>query len=82
MDAETVDSIKTLPKTQGGDAKSLPSPPSSVKATEPDNHRNEEGSLSANFDGNASFGGAHGGASTGINETASVIRVETDCQIS
>ena len=82
MDAQTVDSIKSLPKTQDGDATSLPSPPSSVKATEPDNHRNEDGSLSANFDGSASVVGAQGEASTGNHKTTTINGVETDCHIS
>ena len=80
--AETIDSVKTLPKTQDGNTTSLPSPPSSVKATELDNERNADGSLSATFDGSASFLGAHGGASTGISKTATVIGLEADCQIS
>ena len=82
MDAQTVDSIKSLLKTQDGDTTTMPSPPSSVKATESDNHRNEDGSLSANFEGSASVVSAQGEASTGNHKTTTVNGVGTDCHIS
>ena len=66
LGAETADSVKSLSKPQDGDTTSLPSPPSSVKATEPDSDRNADGLLSAEFEGSESFVGANGVASTGI----------------
>ena len=68
MEAETADRVKSLYKIQDGDTTSLPSPPSSEKATEPDSDRNADGLLSAGIDGSGSFVGAHGGASTGIKK--------------
>ena len=63
MEARTVDSVKGLLRPQDGDTTSLPSPPYSVEATEPDNDRNQDGS-------------------TGINNAATVMGVEANCQTS
>ena len=82
IEAETADRAKSLPKTQDGDTRSLPSPPSSVKAAELDSDRNADGSLSAEFAGSGSSVSANGGASTGIKKTVTVMKIEADRQIS
>ena len=74
--------VKSLPKIQDGDTRSLPSPPSSVKAAELDIDRNADGSLSAEFAGSGGFVSANGGASTGTKEVVTIIEMEADRHIS
>ena len=74
--------VKSLPKIQDGDTRSLPSPPSSVKAAELDIDRNADGSLSGEFAGSGSFVSANEGASTGTKKTITVIEMEADRHVS
>ena len=70
--AETTDSVKSGHTNKDG-KKGLPSPPSSVGATELDSGRKPDGSLSAEVAGN-------GGANAGIRKTAALIEVQADSQ--
>ena len=70
---ETTDSVKSGHTNKDG-KKSLPSPPSSVGATELDSGRKPDGSLPAKVAGD-------GGANAGIRKkTAALIEMQADLQ--
>lgn len=71
--AESTNSMKSLPINENGDNTSLPSPPSSVKATGSDSGRNENDSHSAEFaGGEPSLGGSSASANRGANAVDAV----------
>lgn len=80
MGAELTNSMADLPINQDRNTPSLPSPPSSVKATEQDSNRNTDGSLMGEVAGGGSSVSARGGANGGNMKAATLIQVQADRQ--
>ena len=78
MGTEATDSIKDLTTSQNSKNTSLPSPPSSVKATELDGDRNATGLLSGETVGNGNSISANGGTSAGIKKAIALIDMQAD----
>ena len=81
--AESTESMKSSPINEKDNAKSLPSPPLSVKATGSDSGRNESDSHSAEVaGGKPSVGGssasANRGASAGNIHMAALVRLKAN----
>ena len=79
---EIKDSDHGRPKAPDGESTSLPSPPSSVKASELYCDRNADGSMFEEVTGGGSSLGVHEGANTGIGKTTAPIDQQADWQIS
>lgn len=82
MGAEHIDSMTDLPINQDSNITSLPSPPSSVKATEQGSDRTTDGSLMGEVAGGGSSVSAGRGANSGIMTTAALTEVQADRQTS
>ena len=78
--AEPTDIVEGLPTNQDNNTTSLPSPPTSVKATDLDSHRNADSSLSGEVAGSESSISAHGGAKGSILHTVALIEVQANRQ--
>lgn len=78
VQADPTHSMKSLRPDENSKSTSLPSPPSSVKATESESGRNENGSHPGEVAAGeppvaGSSAGAHGGANAGMKNTAAPV---------
>ena len=70
--------MEGLRENNDNNTTSLPSPPSSVNATDPDNSHKDGGPQSEEAAGNESSDGAHAGANTGTKNMAYVVGMQAD----
>lgn len=85
--ADTTNSMKSVEPNENKDTLSLPSPPSSVKATESDSGRKENDPHSTEAAGGepsaaGSSSSAPNGANGGMTSAAAVVGLQADCYIS